>query len=308
MQQGGDGDSEIAKPDKFTGRDARKLRPFIASCIMAFDNKPRKFQNDRQRVSYAASFLSDVALLWWQPFLAADPEPAIRNSWAEFVFELNRLFGEPNLVQSAEQALKQLRMKENQRLNKYMIEFAEHAPYTNWNDAALYSAFYTGLADRIKDQLCLRPRTTTLNDLKQISLDIDDRHWERESEKIPTNFRSRATSSPKPGHDVRSTDNRSTNRSTRPPPKSQTDSHSKDLGNVLGSDGKLTEAERERRKNKGLCMYCGEPPNRHARNCNYTGPAPSTTGRATFTLSGEPQTASIEEVPESDESNEQQEN
>ena len=72
-----DGDSEAAKPDKFTGKDPRKLRSFISSCIMYFNNKPFKFKNDRQRVSYAALFLSEIGLLWWQPHLMAFPEPSI---------------------------------------------------------------------------------------------------------------------------------------------------------------------------------------------------------------------------------------
>ena len=39
-------DSRAAKPDKFTGKDPRKLRSFISLCIMYFDNKPFKFKND----------------------------------------------------------------------------------------------------------------------------------------------------------------------------------------------------------------------------------------------------------------------
>jgi len=44
----GDEDSETAKPDKFTGQEPLKLRPFIVSCVMAFDSWPRKFVTDRQ--------------------------------------------------------------------------------------------------------------------------------------------------------------------------------------------------------------------------------------------------------------------
>ena len=72
-----DGDSKAAKPDKFTGKDLRKLRLFISSCIMYFNNKPFNFKNDQQQVSYSASFLSKIALLWWQPHLMAFPKPSI---------------------------------------------------------------------------------------------------------------------------------------------------------------------------------------------------------------------------------------
>ena len=68
----------------------------------------------------------------------------------------------------------------------------------------------------------------------------------------------------------------------------------KELGNVLNADGKLTEAERERRRAKGLCFYCGEPPEK----CQHK-KTPTTSGRAMFTISGEPPVeASIEEVPD----------
>src|SRR5882724_9346811 len=75
-QGGFNEDSEMAKPDKFTGWDPSKLHPFIVSCVMAFDSRPCKFATDRQRVSFAVSYLSDIAMLWWQPTLVAYPKPS----------------------------------------------------------------------------------------------------------------------------------------------------------------------------------------------------------------------------------------
>ena len=69
---------------------------------MVFDNKPHKFQYERQRVSYAASYLSDIALIWWQPFLTQVPEPPIQSDWYIFVKELNRLFGQADIIQVSE--------------------------------------------------------------------------------------------------------------------------------------------------------------------------------------------------------------
>ena len=83
----------------------------------------------------------------------ANPEPPIRSNWAEFVSELDKLFGEPDLAQASECALRSLKMQENHHINKYLIEFSEHTTYTGWNDIALYSEFYRGLAERIRDQL-----------------------------------------------------------------------------------------------------------------------------------------------------------
>jgi hypothetical protein len=260
---------------------------------MAFDNKPRKFSNDRQRVSYAASFLSEIALTWWQPILVANPEPPIRSNWQEFVLELNRYFGEPDLAQASERALRSLKMQDHHRVNKYMIEFSEHATYTGWNDRALYSEFKRGLAERLKDQLLNLPQATDLVELKRQALLCDDRYWERQHEKTtPTTSRARQPNSNPSSSEKPSSGSRpDTRNAPSNPPR-------KDLSNILGSDGKLTEAEKERRKAKGLCMYCGESPDRHARECIAKDKSSTTAaGRAIFTISGEPPTeGSIEEI------------
>ena len=114
----GNEDSETAKPNKFTGQEPSKLHPFIVSCVMAFDSQPHKFVTDHQRVSYTASCLSDIVMLWWQPILVAFPEPSIRNDWGEFVDQLNTYFGQPNLAQASERALRALKMYDHQHVNK----------------------------------------------------------------------------------------------------------------------------------------------------------------------------------------------
>ena len=153
---------------------------------MVFNNKPHKFLSDRQHVSYATSFLSEITLLWWQPNLMAFPKPPIHSDWAEFVSKLNKLFGEPNLAQVSEHALHSLKMQEDHHINKYMIEFLEHATYTGWNNVALYGEFYQGLAERIKDQLLNLNCPQTLKQLKVNALKCNNRYWERQHKNLPT--------------------------------------------------------------------------------------------------------------------------
>ena len=107
-----DGDYETAKPDKFTGQDPLKLHPCIVSCIMAFDSRPHKFVTDHQFVSYATSYLSDIAMLWWQPTLVVYPKPLIQGDWGEFVDQLNIYFGQPDLAQVSKCTLHILKMQD----------------------------------------------------------------------------------------------------------------------------------------------------------------------------------------------------
>src|SRR5467141_3437220 len=287
QQNGNDEDSETARPDKFTGRDPSKLRPFIICCVMAFDSRRRKFATDRQRVSYAASHLSEIAVLWWRPNLILDPEPSIRSDWSEFVEQLNVFFGQPDLAQASECALRALKMQDYQHVNKYMIEFYEHATHTGWNDAALYGEFYRGLAERIKDQLVSLERPATFQQLKTDALRCDSHYWERQGEKgTPTGWNRQSafatTPSKTPGTTRATTD-------TSKPAKGNT-------GSQFGTDGKLTEVERERRRVKGLCYYCALSIDVAAPDCrNPRHPKPPAAGRATFAITGEPD-ATIEEV------------
>jgi hypothetical protein len=256
---------------------------------MVFDNKPRKFQNERQRVSYAASYLSDIALIWSQPFLTLDPEPPIRGSWGIFCDELNRLFRQANIIQVSERAIRKLKMLDTHHVNRHMTNFAELSSYVEWNDAALYEAFYNSLAERIKDHILSVERPATLDELKHLALRIDNRYWARQGEKqITTSIRvpSSFEPSPAPRANIRSK-----------VPVAAKPSEQKDLSGVLDATGRLTEVEKERRKTKGLCPYCGELPTQHAKGCCYQEPAP-TTGRAIFTLEADPQVATLEGVPE----------
>jgi hypothetical protein len=256
---------------------------------MAFDSRPRKFATDRQRVSYAASYLADIAMLWWQPMLVARPEPSIRGDWGEFVDQLNVYFGQPDLAQSSERALRALKMQDYQHVNKYMIEFSEHATHTGWNDAALYGEFYRGLAERIKDQLLSLERPQTFQQLKVDALRCDTRYWERQGEKAAPAGRARPTATA------------STPAKVGIAPTMQADPAKRGRnpgGAQLGTDGKLTEVERERRRAQGLCYYCAVSIDLPAPDCrNIRHPKASAAGRATFTISGDPE-ATLEEVVE----------
>src|SRR5467141_1091699 len=256
---------------------------------MAFDSRPRKFATDRQRVSYAASHLSDLAMLWWQPNLVLEPEPSIRNDWSEFVEQLNIFFGQPDLAQASERALRTLKMQDYQHVNKYMIEFSEHATHRGWNDVALYGEFYQGLAERIKDQLVLLECPATFQQLKTDTLRCDSRYWECQGEKgTPTGLNQQSafatTPSKMPGTTTAMTD-------TSKPAKGNT-------GSQFGTYGKLMEVEHEWRHVKGLCYYCALSIDVATPDCrNPRHLKPPAIGQAIFAITAEPY-ATIEEVVE----------
>jgi hypothetical protein len=178
-------------------------------------------------------------------------------------------------------------MLDTHHVNRHMTNFTELSSYVEWNDAALYEAFYNSLAERIKDLMLSIERPATLDELKCQALRINTRYWERQGEKQTTTS-IRVPSSSEPSSTPRANTRLKATLAAKP-------SEQKDLSGVLDATGRLTEAEKERRKTKGLCPYCGELPTQHAKGCRYQEPA-STTGRAIFTLEADPQVATVKEV------------
>jgi hypothetical protein len=58
-------------------------------------------------------------------------------NWPEFVCQLKVNFGPLNLVRDAEEDLNHLKMKGNQKIAKYNIEFNHLAAHCKWGEAPL---------------------------------------------------------------------------------------------------------------------------------------------------------------------------
>src|SRR5882724_7306396 len=219
-------------------------------------------------------------MLWWQPILVTFPEPSIHNDWGEFVDQLNTYFGQPDLAQASKHALHALKMQDYQHVNKYMIEFSEHATHTGWNDTALYDEFYKGLDEHIKDQLLSLDRPQMFQQLKVSTLKCNTNYWECQDEKTTTfgwNRQSASSSAPeKLGNN----------------PTAASDAPMTSCTNLgIRADGKLTQEEWEHCHLKGLCYDCGLIINLPAPDCcNSRHAKPSVVGYATFTVTGEPET------------------
>jgi len=114
---------------------------------MAFDIGHESLQLTDRECLMQRAYLSDIAMCV-APILVAFPELSIHNNWGEFVDQLNTHFGQPDLAQASECALRAL----NAGLpvcQQYRSSSPNMQPY-GVDDVALYGEFYQGLAERIK--------------------------------------------------------------------------------------------------------------------------------------------------------------
>jgi hypothetical protein len=297
----------------FNGKDAAKLPIFISQCVQHFLAKPNRYQTDRSRVLFAASFLRDTASSWWMPKLI-QASPLIDN-WQNFVNELYTMFGNKHLQSTSQNILLNLKMKENATAADYLVDFNSHAPYTGWNDTALAGAFYRGLPDRIKNGFQYIKRPQEFEALKDLALDFDQRHWEREEElgrkpvKASDKSKSKTedaktetkeaetSSSARNGKKKKKSGNAATNA-----PASTSTSNPKPATTSKTSDSKteprgpLTQAEKDRRRAEGLCMYCGEKGHQYTK-CQKLANRPATGAAATAVPAAAPTTSAAPAAP-----------
>ena len=267
--------AKVRDPDTFDGTDPKKLRTFLVQCELVYSDRPKAFQMDRAKITFAQSYLKGMALEWFELDLLDTGDPANRprwmDNWVAFIAELQSTFGPHNPVADAEHQLDHLQMKDGHRVTRYIVDFNWLASQVRgYSDGALQHYFYTGLPDRIKDELSRIGKPWTLDGLRALSQEINACYWECKDE-LTHSSKSQSTSSPKPsnsgGNSSKSgqeksksgntTSSASMSGSSKPANRPASGSTQPDLTAKLGKDGKLTANEQKRCLNNNLCMFCG---------------------------------------------------
>lgn len=260
-------------PDPYDGSDPSKLRAFLSQCKLVFRARPRDFDEDEVKITYAVSWLKGTAQRWYEPNLSLDEDelPDFALNWDDFEEALKTTFGEPDPISTASYKLDNLAMKNHYHITKYIVEFNELAAITGYDERALYSNFYRGLAPRIKDGLAISGKPTTLDELRTKSQALDLRYWERKDEERyqnpSTSSKTASTSSSSTAPNVNKSQSTSTSTKSRSAtPADTTKTKAPDLSKILGPDGKLLPAEKERRRKNNLCLICAAK-DHHAEQC-----------------------------------------
>jgi Retrotransposon gag protein len=250
------------------------------------------FRDDSTKVTFALSYLRDVAQEWFEPGLSGlTPDiPTWLEDWDAFVNELQDNFGPFDESADVEHDLMTLRMKDNQRISDYLVRFNTLAVRCPWGESALRFRFYEGLPSRLKDELSKgegKPRT--LAGMRQKAQNADARYWERVQERSRensgqashksasaststntdrSNQSSNQSGKSKDKKKDKSSDSQKSDSGKSKPASSSTSSTSKpDLTGKLDSKGKLTAEERQSRIDKNLCLFCGKGGHR-VSECN----------------------------------------
>ncbi|MBW0578519.1 hypothetical protein O181_118234 [Austropuccinia psidii MF-1] len=142
-------------------------------------------------------------------------------------------------------------MKEGGHVSLYIADFRILVSIIeDWGERALIHHLRKGLKSRILDQLASNPsRIDSLQDLMDITLELDTSYHERQNEKSHHQERKPEASKSNSSHPQ--------NSSSSSQKKKKFQKRDKPHSSLLNKDFKLMNSETERRIKERLCTYCG---------------------------------------------------
>ncbi|KAF5339905.1 hypothetical protein D9758_015029 [Tetrapyrgos nigripes] len=241
-------------PTPFKGK-ATDVETFIDSVQDAVELLGRTLTTDRQKCIYMATLFAEAPKQWYRAIRTSKPE--LLDSFTDFITSFRAHFGESNIAYVANNKLKKL--VQTGSAASYASRFLELLVHVNWTDETKIDMFYSGLKTATKDLISNTPRSErpkTFLDYSQWVITCDNRVHEREQERRDEGGKKTSNGmSSKPSSSK-------SHSSTNPTPST---SNTLPLGEPMQIDasktgvvqGKLTSEERQRRKDQGLCLYCG---------------------------------------------------
>lgn len=241
----------IPIPARYAG-DLGTCAQFLHQCSLVFNQQAVTYSTDRSKVAFVMSLLTEQAAAWALAVSGQCPE--LCSDYRNFSEEMKRVFDHPVKGREAVSQLLELRQG-SQPVAQFAVNFRILAVESGWNDSALQAIFLKGLSGEIKDELAVRDETTSLNELIELAIRLDNRVRERRRERSvrpklppfppsPRNIIAAPLPTPPP-----STMSEALSRAPVPAPLEEP----MQLGRA-----RLAPAERQRRLRDRLCMYCAQ--------------------------------------------------
>ena len=154
----------------------------MLECKLNFQAQPKAFQTENAKVNYTMSFLKGMALDYFEPFLdTPDDEAAWLEDYELFVGELLINFSPYDALVDAKAELNVLIMKDSHKATRFFVDFFQLSTLCDYNDRALLGEVYSALLKRVKDEMTHFDCPSTLQELRDLVLRINQRYWERKA-------------------------------------------------------------------------------------------------------------------------------
>jgi len=174
---------KVPTPDIFD-RKRDKVKHFIRQCNLVFTGDPTNFSGYSNKITYAPSLIHGGLAQEWAG-LKLDQRTAYVNgepnaiepfsSWADFTYQLEEHFGDPNKEETAQRKLREI--KQGGRSSEdFVTDFQTYQMQMGYNEKALTSIFKQSMNRSILQMIYGFQRIpNTLKDWQDMAIAIDRR-------------------------------------------------------------------------------------------------------------------------------------
>lgn len=252
---------KIPDPDRFNG-DRGKLENFRLMVVLKLKGNEDWYPTEQDRLRYIFSRLEGAAQQQVISRIHLDGSIDFHTT-EELWTVLEQAFGDPDRKGTAQRAVQNLRQR-NREFHVYLADFQRHIDYTGFNEEAKKIALLNGISVELRDLLVTQDiENAGLDDTIKTCQRLDQRHRATQALHKKT-FLPRApfgSPPPSPGTPITPAP-----RYTMPFTGLPSPPEPMDLSAARVQRGPLTDAEKQRRREQGLCLYCGDDQHR-VLNC-----------------------------------------
>ncbi len=220
-------------PESYAG-EPTFCRAFLIRCSMHFSIQPRTFEREESKVAFVLTLLTGRAALWGTA--VRENQDLCCASFQALSAEMRRVFDRAVVGKDTARLLADHRQGDRS-VADYSIEFRTLAAECNWNEEARWDMFLHGLADRVQKEIYILDLPQSLNGLIDLALRVDA-------------CLDRVERYTHPDRRLRGAENRWTSEGDTVGPV--VDHEPMQVGRA-----RLSREEKERRRSRGLCLYCG---------------------------------------------------
>ncbi len=221
-------------PPAFYSGEPQQCRSFLAKCSLYISLQPSLFPTEESKIAFVITLLSGRAALWgttiWEQKLPCC------TSFQSFSEEIRKVFDRAASGREVARFLVELRQGDRS-VTDFSIELCTLAAECRWNSEAQWDMFFHGLADYVKDEIYALELPTSLDGLVSLAIRVDARLQQRSQ-------RARRASA------VNRLDH-------LPIPYCDADVGFSEPEPMQMGRSRLSLEEKRRRRNEGLCLYCG---------------------------------------------------
>lgn len=254
---GGGGRRKLPDPERYSGR-REGVRTFVDKVDNVLAGERASFTDDESRKAYLVALLHGDAYAWYSNLKEQLPRTAegfVSITYVELKERLLLAFRDSDEEATARRKAEALRQKAGSAQD-YAIKFRQFAHRTGWNDSTQQDHFRHGLTFELQKVLAPMPPSRNLDELVNLATTVDDRLFrfrESTSRGNAGGFTGRQGLPPRrtpvynypPGDNLGNSGYDKMDLSATGPSRQH-------------SRGPLSESEKKRRSEQGLCLYCGE--------------------------------------------------